>query len=199
MSRYATGREFRRPAMPRGDVTRNEEGKLVSRATEEAKRIFLETLAATGSVVAGAAAADRSKWTVYQWAERDPAFAARWDKALTHGLAAIEKEAFRRAVEGREEPVVSGGKVVGTVRRYSDHLLGLLMRLNANDRGAAPRPPEEARSVQFTFKLQKPWQEGEEREGIEDDGGEDDGDEDDGDEDGVTEGGAAGDSLPIRN
>ena len=93
------------------------------RTTEEAKRIFLETLAATGSVVAGAAAADRSKWTVYQWAERDPAFAARWDKALTRGLGVIEKEAFRRAVEGREEPLVRGDKVV--------RLVGLVPRVAA--------------------------------------------------------------------
>jgi hypothetical protein len=193
MSTHATGREFRRPAMPRGDVTRNEEGKLVSRATDEAKRIFLETLAATGSVVASAAAADRSKWTVYQWAERDPAFAARWDKALTRGLGVIEKEAFRRAVEGREEPVVSGGKVVGTVRRYSDHLLGLLMRLNANDRGAAPRPPEEdPPPVQFTFTLQKPWEEREERDARE---GIDDAIEDDA----MEGGGAPRASLPFRN
>lgn len=193
MSRHITGREFRRPAMPRGDVTRNEEGKLVSRTTEEAKRIFLETLAATGSVVAGAAAADRSKWTVYQWAERDPAFAARWDKALTRGLGVIEKEAFRRAVEGREEPLVRGDKVVGTVRRYSDHLLGLLMRLNANDRGAAPRPPEEdAPPVQFTFTIPKPWEEREERETREEAGDAIEGDA-------IEGGGASANSLPFRN
>jgi hypothetical protein len=180
--------------MPRGDVTRNEEGKLVSRRTEEAKRTFLETLAATGSVVAGAAAADRSKWTVYQWAERDPAFAARWDKALTRGLGAIETEAFRRAVEGREEPLVRDGKVVATVRRYSDHLLGLLMRLNANDRGAAPRPPEaDPPPVQFTFRIQKPWEDA--GEGMEDDAIEDDAIEDDA----MEGGGAPRASLPFRN
>ncbi len=163
------------------------------RTTEEAKRIFLETLAATGSVVAGAAAADRSKWTVYQWAERDPAFAARWDKALTRGLGVIEKEAFRRAVEGREEPLVRGDKVVGTVRRYSDHLLGLLMRLNANDRGAAPRPPEEdAPPVQFTFTIPKPWEEREERETREEAGDAIEGDA-------IEGGGASANSLPFRN
>jgi hypothetical protein len=198
MSRHTTGREFRRPAMPRGDVARNEEGKLVSRTTEEAKRIFLETLAATGSVVAGAAAADRSKWTVYQWAERDPAFAARWDKALTRGLGVIEKEAFRRAVEGSEEPLMSGGKVVGTVRRYSDHLLGLLMRLNATDRGAAPRPPEgDGPPVQFTFTLQKPWEEREEREKQEESGDAIEGGTIEGG--GVEGGGVPTRSLPFRN
>lgn len=164
MSKHRTGREFRRPAQPRGDVVRTEGGQLRSRATTEAKRKFLEALAATGSVAAGAAAADRSKWTVYEWAQRDPAFATRWDAALARALGAIETEAYRRAVEGREENVISGGKVVTTVRRYSDHLLGLLLRMHANGHSRAPKPPvleeEDAPTVEFTLNLDEERGEG---------------------------------------
>lgn len=40
----------------------------------------------------------------------------------------LEQEAYRRAVEGVEEPVYQGGELVGTVRRYSDKLLEFLLR-----------------------------------------------------------------------
>jgi hypothetical protein len=139
MSRHRTGQAARRPAMPEGDVVRGPEGTLRSRATAAAKRTFLATLAETGSVVAGAVAARRSKWAVYEWRKRDPVFARRWEDALTVALAAIETEAYRRAVLGCEVPVVSGGKIVTTVRRYSDHLLGLLLRMHAPERYAVSR------------------------------------------------------------
>lgn len=40
----------------------------------------------------------------------------------------LEREAWRRAVEGWEEPVYPKGQLVGTVRLYSDTLLALLLR-----------------------------------------------------------------------
>jgi len=160
MSTHRTGRAARRPGMPEGDVTRGPDGTLRSRATAEAKRTFLAALAETGSVVAGAVAARRSKWAVYEWRKRDPAFARRWDDALTIALASLEIEAYRRAVVGCEVPVVSGGKVVTTVRRYSDHLLGLLLRMHAPERYLPPRAaaapaaePPKKRPLRFTFRI----------------------------------------------
>jgi hypothetical protein len=44
------------------------------------------------------------------------------------GGAVREAEAWRRAVEGVERPIVSGGKVVTTVREYSDALLIFLLK-----------------------------------------------------------------------
>ncbi len=160
MSSHRTGRAPGRAAMPKGDVVRGPDGKRRSRATAGAKRRFLAALGATGSVVAGAVAADRSKGAVYAWRDADPVFAQQWEDSLTVALASLETEAYRRAVEGREVPVVSGGKIVTTVRRYSDHLLGLLLRMHAPERYAARRA-EIARGVQgpakkpvqFTFRI----------------------------------------------
>ena len=40
----------------------------------------------------------------------------------------LEAEAYRRAVEGVERPVYQGGRLVGTVREYSDSLLTIMLR-----------------------------------------------------------------------
>ena len=41
----------------------------------------------------------------------------------------LEREAYRRAVDGDEAPVVSAGRVVAHERRYSDALLMMLLVL----------------------------------------------------------------------
>jgi hypothetical protein len=51
-----------------------------------------------------------------------------WDDAIEAGADVLEAEAWRRAVEGVERPIVSGGKVVTTVREYSDTLLIFLLK-----------------------------------------------------------------------
>lgn len=62
-------------------------------------------------------------------AERDePEFAARVreaERSYAHGVAL---EVHRRGVEGVDEPLVSGGRVIGRVRKYSDRLLELQAR-----------------------------------------------------------------------
>jgi hypothetical protein len=125
--------------MPRSDLIHGPGRRTFSRATAAAKKRFLGAVAATGSIVAGAVAAGRSKGTVYHWRDSDPLFAEQWDDALTVALAALETEAYRRAVQGTEQPVMSGGKVVATVRRYSDRLLALLLRAHAPERYAEPK------------------------------------------------------------
>ena len=51
-------------------------------------------------------------------------------------LQAAEDEAFRRAVEGTEEPVYHKGAICGHVRRYSDSLLTLLLKAGDPDKYA---------------------------------------------------------------
>ncbi len=159
MSDYATGRPPGRPAMPKCDSMRDANGRAYSLATAEAKRRFLERLAATGSVAAGIVAAGRSKSAVYQWRENDPFFALQWDDAINAALASLETEAYRRAVEGCEEPRIRGSEVVVTVRRYSDRLLTLLLCAHAPER-YAPRTAlalglqgVESKPLRFTFRL----------------------------------------------
>lgn len=57
------------------------------------------------------------------WATQDPVFAQVRDEARLDVGRSIEAEMHRRAVEGVVEPVYQGGKLVGTVRKFSDQLL----------------------------------------------------------------------------
>lgn len=50
------------------------------------------------------------------------------DEAIEQGSDILEAEAWRRAVEGVEEPVYQGGKEVGRIQRYSDTLMVLLLK-----------------------------------------------------------------------
>ena len=109
-----------------------------SAATAEAKATFLKALAEGGSIAGAARACDRATRTVYEWRDRDPAFAEAWDEALQHAVALLEKEAWRRAMDGVEEPVVSGGKILTTVRRYSDSLLKTLLAAHRPEKYAKP-------------------------------------------------------------
>lgn len=105
-----------------------------SKATVAAKAKFLSVLAECGCVSIACRACDRSTRTLYWWRDVDPAFAEAWADALTKALALLEEEAWRRAVEGVEEPVVSGGRVVTTVRRHSDMLLKVLLQAHAPEK-----------------------------------------------------------------
>lgn len=66
---------------------------------------------------------------------RSPEFAARWAEAEEHANAVVEREVWRRAVEGCERGVFQkGGRVIdhdgkpATERVYSDRLLEVLLR-----------------------------------------------------------------------
>lgn len=65
---------------------------------------------------------------MYRLRESDPAFAAQWTDALEETVESLEAEAWRRAVDGVEEPIVSRGEVVGSVKRYGDTLLIFLLK-----------------------------------------------------------------------
>lgn len=97
------------------------------------RAIFLRLLAGSGNVTWAAHAAGYSRQHVYAVRANDPVFAQAWDAARDQAAEELEAEAWRRAVEGIEEPICAGGKVVGTWRRYSDALLMLLLH------GAMPK------------------------------------------------------------
>jgi hypothetical protein len=99
------------------------------------KRIFLKALAETGSVSRAAKIAGVSLRRPAEWRSVDPAFAQEWEDAMEQAADKLEAEAWRRAVEGVDEPVVSMGQIVRnqdgsmlTMRRYSDQLLTMLLR-----------------------------------------------------------------------
>jgi hypothetical protein len=97
------------------------------------KKAFLEAYRDTGNIRLACMAAGVGRSTVYKWQEHDGAFHAAFGQAQVEAVEALEAEAYRRGVEGIEEPVIAAGRgVVGTVRKYSDTLLIFLLK------GAAP-------------------------------------------------------------
>lgn len=104
------------------------------RAKNEATRVlkakarFLKEFAQNGNVSVSCRAAKVGRRTIYDWLEVDPTFKGLYEEAHDEALDALEEEARRRAVDGVNEPVYQGGEKVGTVRKFSDALLILLLK-----------------------------------------------------------------------
>lgn len=102
--------------------------------TPKKRAAFLAELAQRGNVSDACAAADIGRTTVYDWRADDATFAADWDAALDQAADTMEREAFRRAVDGVDEPVYGslgqglGSGEVGRIRKYSDTLLIFLLK-----------------------------------------------------------------------
>jgi hypothetical protein len=116
--------------------------------TAERKAVFLRELARHG--VAAEAARIASPHTAERHGalstflserNRDPQFAADWAGAVEQANAALEREAWRRAVEGTPRGVFQKGERVmdhdgqpATEQQYSDRLLEVLLRSRLSDR-----------------------------------------------------------------
>jgi hypothetical protein len=123
------------------------------RWTAQRQQQFLEYLAETGNVSRSTRLVGTSPARLYALRNNDPAFRQAWDEAEQVAADRLEEEAWRRAVEGFDEPVVSGGKLVRDedgnavmVRRYSDVLLIRLLQAHRPQKfdrrlpAASPRP-----------------------------------------------------------
>ena len=73
-----------------------------SRRTPEAEAKFISALRAGKSIAAAARAAGVGRRTVYDWRDRDAAFAARWDEAWDVGTDHLEDLALKGAEQGSE-------------------------------------------------------------------------------------------------
>lgn len=91
------------------------------------KPAWLEAFRETGLVTRACERAKVGRRTVYD-ARKDEEFAAAWDAIEAEITEVMEREAFRRAVEGVTEPVVSAGKHVADVQKYSDTLLIFMLK-----------------------------------------------------------------------
>ncbi len=129
-------------------VTPAEPGDIVSFSPEPSRkvdgwsaarqRVFIESLAETGSVHASSQAAGLSARSAYRLRIRSPAFAAAWDVAQQLAVGRLSALAYDRAINGRIEQVYHEGELVGEKRIPSERLLmWLLSRLDPR-RFAAP-------------------------------------------------------------
>jgi hypothetical protein len=85
---------------------------------------FLAELALNeGDVSASCAATGVGRRSMYDWREDDKDFAAAWDDVVEASTEKLEREAYRRAHDGVEEPVFYQGEVCGHIMKKSDTLL----------------------------------------------------------------------------
>ena len=102
------------------------------------QRLFIETLAETGSVHVSAKSAGLSARGSYGLRVRSAPFAAAWDAAQQLAVGRLSALAFDRAIHGRIEQIYHEGELVGEKRVPSERLLmWLLARLDPK-RFAAP-------------------------------------------------------------
>jgi len=92
------------------------------------RKAFLATLAQCGNVREACEAAGIQPMSAYRNRRSDSEFASEWDDALNEAADILEKEAWRRACEGVEEPVFYKGEVCGRARKYSDLLLMFMLK-----------------------------------------------------------------------
>jgi hypothetical protein len=110
--------------------------------TVDRQRLFIETLADTGSVTEAAAAAQMSLASAYRLRRRPGAedFAKAWTCAQYHAVQHLVDTAYERALYGTVHAVYHKGKQVGERRQHSDQLLMFLLRnSDPNMYGMVPR------------------------------------------------------------
>lgn len=100
--------------------------------TVRGKHAFLEAYAQWANISHACRVAGVPRQNVYDWQEHDPEFAAAFHIAESAATERLEREAWRRAVEGTpyERTSYWHGEPVGTDHKieYSDQLLMLLLR-----------------------------------------------------------------------
>lgn len=109
--------------------------KLYRFVNEKKKDIFLNNLIETGGNIGRAAAKSGiSRQTHYEWLKNDARYAATYhDRVKPSCLSVLEDEAQRRAM-GYEEDVYFQGQKIGTVTKYSDRLMEVLLKAGAPDK-----------------------------------------------------------------
>ncbi len=119
------------PAMPFDGVELEDSRKRLAGWSAERQRLFLSTLAETGSVHLSSKAARLSARGAYRLRTRSPAFAKAWDTALQLAVGRLAAIVFDRAINGRVEQVYQDGSLIAERRVPSDKLLTwLLARLD---------------------------------------------------------------------
>ncbi len=92
------------------------------------RKRFLEVLRATCNVSEAARSCGVERRTAYNHRDADPAFRAAWDEAVEEAIDRLEREAWRRGVEGVDRPVTYQGEITASFKEYSDRMLELLLK-----------------------------------------------------------------------
>lgn len=116
--------------------------------TQQRQRSFARALADTGSYGQAAQRVGISMTSVQRLRRRSPEFQAMCDKALIEGGTTVEEAAYVLAVEGWEETIIHGGKVIGHRRHFSDTLTRTLLTQRAGTAGGDAKRCEHGHSTQ---------------------------------------------------
>lgn len=96
--------------------------------TDSAREKFIAALRETCNVTEAARAANIGRTAAYDWRNDDNVFAAEWDEAEQEAADKLEREAWRRGVEGTDKPVTFQGRITDSYKEYSDRMLELLLK-----------------------------------------------------------------------
>ena len=96
--------------------------------TERAREAFLAVLRESCNVTKACRAAAIGRSAAYAWRHDDPDFAAAWEEAEQEAVDRLEGEAWRRAADGCDKPIVYRGEVMSTYKEYSDRLMEVLLK-----------------------------------------------------------------------
>jgi len=102
--------------------------RMNARTAQRKKEKFLGAYAKLGNATAASEETGISRHVHTRWLKSSESYRKAFEAADDAATEVLEREAIRRAVEGREEPVYFNGAVVGTVKKYSDVLLIFLLK-----------------------------------------------------------------------
>lgn len=120
---------------------------------EPQRRVFLINLAILGNRTRAARATGVCPVTAWLWRRDDDNFRAQYNEAMKIAAELHEDEMFRRASEGVLEPVWQGGRLVGSVRKYSDTLLIFGLKGSMPEKYADRSKVEHSGSVDVVARL----------------------------------------------
>lgn len=106
----------------------------VDEDVDSRKRAWLEAFEESGTVVGACKSTGMPRSTAYLWRTKDEAFLLAWHDIEEATTERMEREAYRRGVEGVQRDVYHMGRVVGAERQYSDVLLIFMLKARRPER-----------------------------------------------------------------
>ena len=135
-NQHTEAKQATTPSGPRKGIERSRKAKQTA---------FLKAYRESGTLSGAARSTNVSRSSHRRWLQQDPEYVGKFGDVNEEATDALEQEARRRALEGVEEPVFYKGERVGSIRKFSDQLLMLLLM--------AKRPNQFRERVDVTSKV----------------------------------------------
>ena len=91
---------------------------------------FLAAFEEAGTISAAAKACKMNRRLHHTWMAKDEEYVQKFCESQEVANDKLEDAARKRAIDGWEEPVFYNGEIVGSKPRYSDQLMGILLKGN---------------------------------------------------------------------